>query len=393
MKEPVLAFALYGLYWILNMALWWPSLRKGLKENEFTMAIRTRDRKVLRYYAFCNGRLISGVKDGPVPDLLITWSDASSCFQVLLRSTANQSAPLYVTLPQAMVQAILDGHLELEGDAGRLLWFLEIVTEALKGIQPEGLYYTVQFLRNKDFSSLIDLWRQELQAKHRGGKKHRQGNSGRQFSAANPIVAEDRSQSPDDFHLRLEKLFARVKKGELSPAEIIEKAMAAIGRFKIDARGLKFAGRPSVDALRFQTMAEILTNAFDLLPNLMGKELVIEIRQMTLFKIKIALPPVISPLTKIDIKNKKLPKIEIDLNLISYLFQGVEGFLSLWAENLWKIHHLDIMMGWLGDDWAGGIRILDPIIPIFDLTTTEALENLRGPLGPLGDEVLTSCGV
>ncbi len=120
-KRPGLSLALYGSYWAMKLASWWPSIGNLLSTEDFSMVIKTRDGKSVRQFLVINGRVSSKNKDYPVPDLSIIWASPSIYFQTLLDTFSGN--------PKALIRAIVNGDLELEGEARQVMRLLTIMTE------------------------------------------------------------------------------------------------------------------------------------------------------------------------------------------------------------------------------------------------------------------------
>jgi len=123
-KRPGLSFALYGSYWAMRLASWWPSIGNLLRSEDFSMVIKTRDGKSVRQYLVINGRVSSKKEDYPVPDLSITWASPSIYFQTLLETLSGK--------PKTLVQAVINGDVELEGEARQVMRLLAIIAELAK---------------------------------------------------------------------------------------------------------------------------------------------------------------------------------------------------------------------------------------------------------------------
>ncbi|MBI9074207.1 MAG: hypothetical protein JEZ02_02265 [Desulfatibacillum sp.] len=198
---------------------------------------------------------------------------------------------------------------------------------------------------------------------------------------------------PDRDVRRVEELVKRVKNGETSVSHILEKALSAIGRFRIDSTGLEIKGRFKMGAEELQALFESTILRMELLPYLKGRTVYVHVKGMARNKIILGFPLGIFPATEDEIQNTDLPLVEVDLDVIPYFCQGFEGILYMSGERLLTLHRTDKIFQWIGDGWTGGLKVLDSNLPMFSLTTKKFLGQISQPLTALCDEVLTQCGV
>lgn len=106
---------LYGFYMLMRFTAWrHQSFKTRLNERDFTMTIKTRDGSRSRSFA-ARGGVVSSTNGVPdASDFALVWSDAGAGFRYL---TAMKLG--------ALMKAVKNGSLKLEGDAAALTWFLE----------------------------------------------------------------------------------------------------------------------------------------------------------------------------------------------------------------------------------------------------------------------------
>jgi hypothetical protein len=113
---------LYGFYILLRFTSWkFTSFRNHISKLDFSMVIRTADGKRARRYSSMGGTISSSRGSNPAPDFSLLWKDAASGY----RSMRTMK-------PGALMKAVQDGSLKLEGDAGKLTRFLETFKAMLK---------------------------------------------------------------------------------------------------------------------------------------------------------------------------------------------------------------------------------------------------------------------
>jgi len=118
---------LYGFYFILRFSsLISSSFKKRLKEMNFTMVISAQKENIGRYLTFENGKIKSKRGDFENPNFSLVWANASVGFKIMLKGE-----------PEAFMQAVTEGNLQMNGDAAIVMWFME-TTNQMKGIYMKG---------------------------------------------------------------------------------------------------------------------------------------------------------------------------------------------------------------------------------------------------------------
>jgi len=113
---------LYGFYILLRFTAWkHESFRSLVAELDLSMVIRTADGKKARRYAWTRGTLSSEKGNGAAPDFSLVWKDAGAGYRSMMKMK-----------PGALMHAIKDGSLKLDGDAGKVTKFLQIFKAMLE---------------------------------------------------------------------------------------------------------------------------------------------------------------------------------------------------------------------------------------------------------------------
>ena len=98
------------------------ALKKRLKERDFVVLIKTKDRKTAKYFVLKGGRLLSKLSGNRVPDVVIEWKDASA----ILKVVKNTSLP---AITDAFSNALTSGDLTLEVQLEPAVWFAETMKD------------------------------------------------------------------------------------------------------------------------------------------------------------------------------------------------------------------------------------------------------------------------
>jgi hypothetical protein len=107
---------LYGFYLLLRFTSWkYDAFRTRLEEQDFSMIIRTADGKRARRYVARAGALSSGRGVISGSDFSLVWKDAAAGYRYMSAMK-----------PKALMRAIGDGSLSLEGDAEKVTHFLAL---------------------------------------------------------------------------------------------------------------------------------------------------------------------------------------------------------------------------------------------------------------------------
>jgi len=113
------SFLLHGLLWKLRAtAKKSPAFRERLREQNFTLQIKTRDDLQGRYYIFSGGEVFSKKGIHSQPDVALVWSSADLAFKIMKAGDRD-----------ATMQAREKGDLVIEGDPTLALWFSATIAQ------------------------------------------------------------------------------------------------------------------------------------------------------------------------------------------------------------------------------------------------------------------------
>jgi len=111
-----LTILLYLLKVQLRFSAWRrPGFRKMLNKRDYTLVIRTADRKHGRFFTFTGGRIVSRRGLHPKPDVEMVWCDAGTAFRALAAGD-----------DKTMMQALGKSQLQIEGNLDHFFWFGEV---------------------------------------------------------------------------------------------------------------------------------------------------------------------------------------------------------------------------------------------------------------------------
>jgi len=116
MKFSVLLFGL--LLKLRGAAKKHPSFKERLREQDFTLLIRTRDGTRGRYFIFSDGEVFSRKGIHSHPDVALVWKTADLGFKLMAKGDR-----------EASMQAREAGDLVVEGDAMKAIWFTETIAQ------------------------------------------------------------------------------------------------------------------------------------------------------------------------------------------------------------------------------------------------------------------------
>lgn len=93
-----------------------PELKKKLEENDLVLQVRTVSASTARYYVFSGGVVFSKKGVHLRPSVALVWKDEGTAFKTMTNKD-----------PQAMMKALGEGSLKVEGKAELALWFAGVV--------------------------------------------------------------------------------------------------------------------------------------------------------------------------------------------------------------------------------------------------------------------------
>lgn len=92
------------------------SFKQRLAEKPFSFVMTSRENTTARYFFCDNGKLRSSVQPGPT-DFKLIWRDNRTGGKVMLDMMRGK--------PKALYNAVLNGDLQLEGDAQTISWYMK----------------------------------------------------------------------------------------------------------------------------------------------------------------------------------------------------------------------------------------------------------------------------
>ena len=205
------------------------------------------------------------------------------------------------------------------------------------------------------------------------------------------MTVADLPRLPEADIARIAKLAARLKNRDLPFETLLQNILSALGRFTISHNGIKAGHGLCLGPEAIKAFVQASEAVLVFFPKIMGKEMFLEIDGAGLFKIRLGLPPSISPAMREEAA--KAPVFWLNLNLIPCLFQGLEYAYREEEEDLWILRRPDVLLNWMGTGWEGFCAGIEAVLPFYGLTTRETLENIQKPFTSLVEDVLARCGV
>ena len=92
------------------------SFRQRLAEKPFSFVMTSRENNTARYFFCANGRLRSSTQPGPT-DFKLIWRDNKTGGRIMLDMMRGR--------PKALYNAVLNGDLQLEGDAQTISGYMK----------------------------------------------------------------------------------------------------------------------------------------------------------------------------------------------------------------------------------------------------------------------------
>jgi hypothetical protein len=88
------------------------AFRARVKKRDYTLVIRTADRRYGRYFTFTGGQILSKRGPHPNPTVEMVWTDVPTAFRALASGEKK-----------AVVQALGTSKLKIEGNLDYFFWF------------------------------------------------------------------------------------------------------------------------------------------------------------------------------------------------------------------------------------------------------------------------------
>jgi len=116
---------LYGFYRIFRYTSGrQPDFKEKIREKDITLVIKTKDGKRGRSFTFKDGKVFSKRGVGGEPVFSLVWITASDGSRIMTDMVKGKS--------KALMDAVSNGQLLLEGNAGMVMWFLGIMNKMMK---------------------------------------------------------------------------------------------------------------------------------------------------------------------------------------------------------------------------------------------------------------------
>lgn len=190
---------------------------------------------------------------------------------------------------------------------------------------------------------------------------------------------------PDEYIPRVEKLADSMQSGEVSFSAFFKDVMNAAGK---DILPLVIA--PVLEEMS-DKMSQLLPLGVSVLTQMVGKELLIKVRDFGNFKVTFGFPPKVAKVTRLgpdEEPDPLMPNIEVDgIQVVPYLFRGHEGMLIMFMGQMIVINGLDVI-----SEWMGG-HMLDLANLSLGMVKGEILIPMQEPFVSAADAVLTRYGV
>ena len=115
-----LTLIMYAYYLLFRVTAWKKEpFRQRLEERDLILVMRARDREVARSFIFEQGRVRSTAGDRKDAQCRLVWVSASDGARVMMEIARGGS--------KALMKAVIDGRLLLEGDAMAVSWYMGAV--------------------------------------------------------------------------------------------------------------------------------------------------------------------------------------------------------------------------------------------------------------------------
>jgi hypothetical protein len=116
-----LSIIMYGYYLLFRYTAWKKeAFRQKLKERDLLLVMRAKDKDVARAFKFDQGQVSSTSGDRSDAQCRLVWINAQDGARVMLDIAKGN--------PKALMKAVMDGKLLLEGDAMAVSWYMAAVS-------------------------------------------------------------------------------------------------------------------------------------------------------------------------------------------------------------------------------------------------------------------------
>ena len=210
---------------------------------------------------------------------------------------------------------------------------------------------------------------------------------------------------PDDLVTRVTELGSKIKNREIPKETIIQQALEAMGRVRIDNEGIHLAGgfgKMEFDSYDFKSMIESLTNLVEFIYILDGKQFLVQCDKK-IEKITLGLPPKTEEVKRLTEKDEELALVEFEPDasgnypekrlqvVLNYLKDRYGAQLNIRHPGF-KIHRIEEFAGWM-KDWKEFAIMMNITFSLTELTTKRKIMQTGESAFQLAGDILNRCGV
>ena len=117
-----LTMIMYAYYLLFKYTAWQKEVfRQKLGERDLVLVMRARDSRIARSFIFEKGRVSSASGDRKDALCRLVWATESDGARVMMDIARGDS--------KALMKAVIDGRLQLEGDAMAVSWYMAAVNQ------------------------------------------------------------------------------------------------------------------------------------------------------------------------------------------------------------------------------------------------------------------------
>ena len=115
-----LSVIMYGYYLLFRFTAWKKEMfRDKLLERDLILVMKAKDTDVARTFIFDKGQVSSATGDSKEAQCRLVWITPEAGAAVMLHIAKGN--------PKALMNAVMDGRLLLEGDAAAISWYMAAV--------------------------------------------------------------------------------------------------------------------------------------------------------------------------------------------------------------------------------------------------------------------------
>ncbi|MCP4625916.1 MAG: hypothetical protein GY850_20755 [bacterium] len=214
----------------------------------------------------------------------------------------------------------------------------------------------------------------------------------------------DLPKIPHEYQPRLQQLKAKLGKGELDQADLLNHILVVLGRVRMDMNGIRIRGafgETGLTADETNALVNTFMKMIDFTWRYRGREILIK-KGLQFRKLRLGLRMKQRPATAAEVADTDLPIIEWELpeggaptdtlkKLGPIDSDGADAASS--RQLPFKIHRLEALFGWMGDGWEEFARMLEIGLPALHLTQKATLDRIGKSFPAFLNAVLQRCGV